>query len=213
MLEALTLAKKKPTGILDIHFEDLPVGALALGGNTGGYPWELKAGTGTKIGNAGVVDDPTYGKCMYLDGIAYFQSNVLPMIYNKSYRITCNFVAMANTAPRCVFGTGDYNPIPNAGANLSVGSIPSQYIQYFQCNGNGFQRNVIDGPQAPGLEQVVIEQDIVKRILTMTNLRTGKSSVNPYFATGETFFRLGMAQNPAGYGFIGLIKKFKIELP
>jgi hypothetical protein len=202
-------SRKKSNVVVDIDFANAVVGDKTLSSKIGGYNFVRKAGTGTANGDDGVVDDPTYGKCYRFNGVTYFEDAILrPGIWNKEYRITISFQSLSSRA-EAVFGTGDYNPSPQVGSSLSINNYASQWIQYFMCSG-AYQRVLLDGARPAVMETLVITRRSTG--ITIESTRTGQKNTYPDFNTGgETFWRIGVAQNPA-YCFTGLLKSLKIEL-
>ncbi|WBF04845.1 hypothetical protein [Erwinia phage vB_Ea277G] len=201
--------QKRSKVVVDIDFEDAVVGSQVLTSKSGNFTFGRKQGSGTVNGTDGVVDDPTYGKCYRFNGITYFEDPTgRPGIWNKEYRITLVFQSLAAKA-EAVFGTGDYNPTANIGSSLSINNYASQWVQYFMCNGQ-YQRVLLNGTRPTVMETIIITRRSTG--VTIESPRTGQKNSYPDFNTlGETFFRIGVAQNPA-YCFTGLMKSLKIEL-
>lgn len=201
--------RKKSNVVVDIDFSAANVGDQTLFSKAGNFNFVRKIGNGTANGTDGVVDDPTYGKCYRFNGNTYFEDAVnRPGIWNKEYRITFVFQSLATKA-EAIFGTGDYNPTPQAGASLGINNYANQWVQYFMCSG-AYQRVLLDGTRPTVMETLVITRRATG--ITIESTRTGQKNSYPDFNTGgETFWRIGTAQNPA-YCFTGLIKSLKIEL-
>ena len=201
--------QKKSKVVLDVDFENAAVGDQTLTSKVGSFSFARQQGSGTANGTDGVVNDPTYGKCYRFNGVTYFnEPSAKPGIWNKEYRITLEFQSLSTRA-EAVFGTGDYNPTANIGSSLSINNYASQWVQYFMCNGQ-YQRVLLNGTRPTVMETIIITRRSTG--VTIESPRTGQKNSYPDFNTlGESFFRIGTAQNPA-YCFTGLIKSLKIEL-
>ena len=213
MLESLLLGKRSGwRTLVDINFSDAELGSTAIidKGSLGAK--YTRARTGGTSGD-GVVDVPGKGRAYYFDGWTKFTADVIPVIYNKVFRITAEVMATAKSGS--VAGTGAY-PDANgrrSGWALHFGQYPSAYVQYFMVDASGnFQRVLLDG----AIPANVIDKLIVNRYLngSMSVESVTRGVRNNYPAVAwtnpESYFMIGSTHSDDT--FQGHLFSLKIEV-
>lgn len=214
MLETLMLGKRGGLRTLvDIDFSNAVLGSTEIiDKGTLGAKY-TRARIGGTAGD-GVVDVPGKGRAYYFDGLTKFTADVIPVIYNKVFKMTAEIMASPAKSGTIV-GSGAYPDAVNrrSGFALHAGQYPTAYIQYFMVDAPGnYQRVLLDG----AIPANAIDKIVVNRYLngSMSVESVTRGVRNNYPAVGwtnpESYFMIGSTHS--NDTFQGHLFSLKIEV-
>ena len=196
MLEMLMMNRvKSAKNLVDISFDDLPIGSKSIiDQGTAGLVYS-PYGTGTA---SGVVDDPQMGKCFEFDGTYSFNAtNFKTSIGNLIGRdikieIGVKF-ANGDANQEIILSTGSYDANGRNTGIVLYGEGSSSYIYLFSENTSSYRHFRLAGQSWTNeWESLVIDRKKNGKSTTITNLRTGLMQTFEAFDTyNDTWFIVG----------------------
>ncbi|AGX01725.1 virion structural protein [Erwinia phage PhiEaH1] len=210
MFESNLMGKKSGKILLDINFANATVGDKTI---IDSGPLGIPLTRGVVAGGAngdGVVNDPTYGKCYYFDGYAYFQ-NLSPVLdlAGSNYELTIE-LALVGSGFMCTFATGDYPAANNIKKGLELlHNQLSQPIQVFQTTDAGaYQRTYGYGSANNQMLKLTVKEDSAN--ITVSNNQNSNQAVAARFRTGgDSYLMLGTSHGLVNR-FTGYLKSLRV---
>ena len=200
--------------LVDISFDSLSLGSKSIVDNgTAGLIYTM-TGAGT---NAGVINDPEYGRCFAFDGNLYFTATnfatKIGKFSNRKIQIEVAFKKTTNaTGNLTVFSTGDYQSYQYAGMRLYTTGASSNYVAMFLENGGVYAFNYTTMSWTNNWEPLVINRAASGGgPTTILNTRLNQTwSFNAFDTGSDSWFKIGFAEPGATGTFIGYLKYLRI---
>ena len=213
MLESLMLGNRRGwRTLVDINFADAVLGSTEIF-DKGALGAKYTRSRSSGVSGDGVVDVAGKGRAYYFDGNTKFTADAVPVIYNKTYRVTAAIMMGAKSGT--IAGTGSYPDFPGIrpGFALHAGQYPGSYIQHFMVDQYGnYGRVLLDGAvPANAIDNIIVNRlPDGKFTIESTTRGTKNSYAAPSFSPVDSYFVVG--GTPSNDNFQGHLFALKIEV-